>query len=201
MREQFKADKLQLEFIGKEKTYFDHYETNLEKGHGENKGRSIIIQKTILLKVFEGRIVMPGVYEFPFTIDLPINLPSSMVYCGPKRSMMRIRYSVRSAIEDISGTYKPIYDKKFVEISQAPPHLNFNVPRQGQHDIKTLFLLDRGYCRAECIFEKDVYQPNDIINVRCKVINEKCKDSVSKITLKLKRFVIATTVKNASDNK
>jgi hypothetical protein len=105
LRDTFATDKLQLEFYGEEKCYFDGYDKSYREGFGENTGKKIIFQKPILLEVFQQRKLQAGTRKFPFKIDLPGWLPSSFVYCGPKRSMMRVRYSIRAGMEDITSTF------------------------------------------------------------------------------------------------
>lgn len=61
--------------------------------------------------------------------------------------------------------------------------------------------VERGHCIAECSFEKDAYQQNEVIACNIKINNQHCKESVSKVELKLKREIAAYTVPNALDGR
>ena len=47
--------------------------------------------------------------------------------------------------------------------------------------IKSMLFMDRGMCRVECDFDKDIYQPNEVASVRCMINNGDCRDSVIKV--------------------
>ena len=109
LRAPYRSDKLELEFAGKEIAYFDPYDSNRESGMGEIKSMHIIIKTHILLYAFPDAIALPGVYTYPFSIDLPTDIPSSFLYCGMRRSLLRIRYRMKVGMLDLTNKYKPIY--------------------------------------------------------------------------------------------
>jgi len=103
LREIFYSDRIRIEFKGAEKCYFDTGDFGYHSGVGDIKGKNILKHDVYILKNFpEGRIY-PGTYEFPFSIDLPYQLPSTLIYAGIQRCLMKITYRLRAGLEDVSN--------------------------------------------------------------------------------------------------
>jgi hypothetical protein len=91
-----------MEFKGMEKTFFD---SNLDKHHGkveaDLKGKKVIHSQVITVAGFPNKQIPPGLYSYPFSIDLPYWLPSSFLHCGSQRSILKIFYSLKVGMEDL----------------------------------------------------------------------------------------------------
>lgn len=50
-----------------------------------------------------------------------------------------------------------------------------------EKDITTLFFINQGKSRADLVFEKDAYKPDEVANVICKLDNTMCEKDISEV--------------------
>jgi hypothetical protein len=86
------VDKITVELTGKEKVMWDGSDSK-QKDH-KHSGKIVI--KRIIIKIvqdityFDKGLVQPGLHKFPFTFELPPDLPSSFFYVGEKGANIQI---------------------------------------------------------------------------------------------------------------
>ena len=69
--------------------------------------------------------------------------------------------------------------------------IEMNKSVKTKQEITTLFFMNQGNSEAECVFEKDGFQPTEEIKIFCTLDNSKCGKDVSKIKVALKRHISA----------
>ncbi|CDW81409.1 UNKNOWN [Stylonychia lemnae] len=191
MRDPFTTDKIVLRFVGQEKCYFDSADKGASAhGKGDIKAKNQIHFQEIVLESFHRNELLPGAYSYPFAIDLPYWLPSSFLYCGIQRCIMKIDYFLLVGMEDYSRQFRPLFLKKLVNISQPPVMINHKVSRSISHEVKNLFFVDMGLCSASATIDKDTFQPNELVKIDMKIDNSHCNQGISKLKMTLKREVI-----------
>lgn len=80
-----------------------------------------IIKLATVVQNFPAGTVPKGSVKFPFSIDLPQDLPSTFVFAGQKDCELRITYKLRAAMVDCSpkdkAQFKPLIGKRIVVVS------------------------------------------------------------------------------------
>ncbi len=155
----FYSEKLQVMLRGKASTKFDMYDYDLSYGEGEVKGETLIHQQILNVNMFDQMRAMPGIYEYPFAIQTPTNLPSSFLYCGPQRSFMNIRYELIAGMEDSLGKFKPLLVKRLINVVEAPTSIYPGLSISQQNQIFGI-LHSKGEAAATAALDKAAYHPN-----------------------------------------
>ncbi len=62
--------------------------------------KKTLVEETIVLKKFEKLTVEPGQVSFPFSFNIPSDLPSSLFFMGVDSSRMEIQYKVIAKMEE-----------------------------------------------------------------------------------------------------
>jgi hypothetical protein len=105
-----------LEIKGKEKTKWRSHQGSGKKRHLSNHtGENVILISRSIILAFPRGEALPGQYSFPFTFSIPAQMPSSLVYFGPKHSKFTIKYKLTARMEESidssQSTMKPVIAK------------------------------------------------------------------------------------------
>ena len=91
-------------------------------------------------------------------------------------------------------TYRPLYEKKTIVVSQALNKINFNIHRKEEQAIKSLGLFKSGISKVEVTLDKDTYLTNEVVKVHVNLDNKECDESIKKVGLKFFREFTSTSV-------
>ena len=91
-------------------------------------------------------------------------------------------------------TYRPLYEKKAVVVSQTGSKINFNISRKQEQAIKSLGLFKSGSSKVEVTLDKDTYLTNEMVKVHVNLDNNECDEAIKKVTVKFFRELNATSV-------
>lgn len=139
----FPAEKFYIELTGYQRLIWDgddeRHRSSKHPGKIYVKLNTLRITQ-VLVNFSEGKMVQ-GREIFPFTIQLPENLPSSVHYVD-RNSYMRMEYKLTArmgvfSLQDSkkakkSGNngvelYQPLINKRLLVVSQPPERINFNL--------------------------------------------------------------------------
>ena len=86
---------------------------------------------------FDGNVILPGQYMFPFSFVLPSNCPASAYYTGDEKSVGYIKYKLKASFKAIDDTpVKDIKGKCHLVVRQMAPGASFNLKAREEVDIK-----------------------------------------------------------------
>mmetsp|Transcript_41019 Transcript_41019/g.30169 ORF Transcript_41019/g.30169 Transcript_41019/m.30169 type:complete len:132 (+) Transcript_41019:312-707(+) len=130
---------------------------------------------------------MPGDYAFPFSFQVPAGLPSSLIYKNNdlrEKPKAKIKYSVRTTLLGHGGEKHMSY-KKVLLIRQTPPELLHDIARTGEKEIKSFCCINQGISRLSVIFDKNIFEPNEVSKVKIQLDNKGCNIDMRNVTFKL----------------
>jgi len=185
------ANSLMIKWKGFERTFVqDTIVRQDQNGTQRRETRNIRDQKdffktALVLFSFQGRVVLPGKFSFPFSFQLPINLPSVFHYDYRELDGDLVRgaivYKVKCWLDmpgrDIKVTEKMIISEAFTKT--VVPVFTEN---------KKSFLFARGNLKMEALIEKNVFIPGETVPIKVKVVNESSK-KVEHLKAKLMRII------------
>ena len=129
----YPSDFITLELIAKEKVMWEG--TDLKNKDPKHCGKVVI--KRQIFKVVQTVFKFnngknKGMQTVRFAIPLPPELPSSILFLGPKQSRIQIMYKLRAKMEELplEGKvikYKPLINKRIVIISKPPEKITFDI--------------------------------------------------------------------------
>jgi hypothetical protein len=155
---------------GKATTKFDVYDYNLTYGEGDIKAETLVHQQILNINMFDQMRAMPGIYEYPFTIQTSANLPSSFLYCGPQRSFMNIRYELIAGMEDSLGKFKPLLVKRLINLVEAPTSIYPGLSISQRNEIFGI-LHSKGEAASSVSLGKAAYHQNEFLALTLQIIN------------------------------
>eukprot|EP00347_Sterkiella_histriomuscorum_P017271 403350027 len=197
LNEKFLAKSLELEIYGAEKIYWKTESSDGGKTDTTiHKGKLLFLSSKQNLFSFPGSEALPGQYSFPFTYQLPLKLPSSVLYYGYKHAKISQRYKVIARMQEAGYTsnqsYKPFLAKRRFNLIGTPdvvPELNKSLTMDKA--IKTFFFVKQGTSKATVTFDKNVYKSNDVARVKFDIDNRSCDKDLTKIKLQFIRTINA----------
>eukprot|EP00347_Sterkiella_histriomuscorum_P016070 403354603 len=196
---EFPGEHLTVELVGKEKVIWEGHD---KKNASPKHPGKIVMKKEILnvkqtLKKFDKLHVESGQATFPFSFELPRDLPPSLFYLGQKDAKIQITYKVIAKMEEpiINGksTFKPLVSKRLVIVSTPVEKINFNVSMKQENHIKALLFMNSGKSKADVNLDKDAYQPNETINLSINLDNSECDQDVKRAKVRFIREITAVS--------
>src|ERR1017187_7067824 len=84
-------------------------------------------------------------------------------------------------------TYRPLFSKRVVVVSQPLSKINFNISHKQDQDIKSLLFLNAGNSKVDITMDKDAYQAEEMINLHLLFNNTACDEAIKHSKVRLIR--------------
>jgi len=141
---------------------------------------------------FDGGVVPAGQFSFPFQVQVPNWLPPSFLWKYrdmDEKYKASIKYKIKAYIQDRTGRDKPIYGKRVLLINPPMPPPGQSAELHAEKNVTSCCCIDQGPVSVNCMFEKNVYFPNESVRAIVNVDSSKCTGTCEHISLKLMREV------------
>ena len=175
------ATVLNIRILGEEHTII-HHTTNetTSNGSGSNsttttrehdhyeEANSAFFNLDYPIHMFPKQIEV-GQYEFPFTINLPANLPSSIM-CRKNQSYAQVHYQITAKLQTTTGLFQQAPQKtQVLQILAAPPSgfaddSALQLPNE-RVPVTKCCCRKQGHVALAASFDKTVVRPNETIGV------------------------------------
>ena len=107
-------------------------------------------------------------YEIPFSIPLPENLPSSMLYCGDLMSVFQTQYNVVASmigLKKVAGLSLPegqlLYEAKAIPVIRAvDPPVKHTICQTTENKVTNALGMNAGSASARAQLALDVVHQN-----------------------------------------
>jgi len=126
-----------------------------------------------------GGSLPPGQYQFPFSFQLPDNIPGSFDLTQSGYSA-RVRYSLAAIL--VTNARNNLKHKTDLIVSQRPELTNYNLPASSTQKV-CMLCIPKGQCSMECNFQSDTYKPGDRAFVFCQTDNTRCSAPINTLQL------------------
>lgn len=180
------AEAIMLRLIGREHSMVHH---TIEETENDDQGEHTYTQDhydertnaffrlEYPLYLFQTQQILPGQYEFPFSIRLPTNLPSSM-RCQWGESHCSVEYIVSATLQNPSrGVFSTPKSEQLLTIYSIPPSFDgiedtsLQLPAD-EVPVNVCCCFSKGTMALQSQFDKTVVQPRDVINVQFRCENQ-----------------------------
>ena len=162
--------------------------------------KRVIVNQKIVAATTTGPL-MPGEYEFPFTIILPRGLPGSYFHSsgrGNSKTFCKVSYSLTSEIVQNRVTN----DSPVIGRTMCPMFImqrERKIPRNNEvwfihNKIKTWLFCNRGEAKTSVVLEKDSVSMSEIIGLSIATNWLESKNSVKDVMIALKRTISLMTM-------
>jgi hypothetical protein len=183
---------LLLRIVGEEEAVIYH-----EGGGHHNEQASVcFLQSEYPLHTFPNKQLPPGQYEYPFAIQLPQSLPSTMGCCKGK-SYCEVKYELVATLQrPKSGMFRPNSTaKQQLHLVSAPPlSSNSRAQQQQLHlplervTVERFCCYSKGTMALEVKVDRTMVQPHDTVTVQFRCQNQSSV-KVSMVRVQLKQII------------
>ncbi len=199
--ETIECNAIVLRIKGKEKAEWDEKRTRTE-GQGENarqveywkeydsKNKFLDMHVVVSPDAFD---CQPGQYVFPFSFQLPNNIPGSFSIAnwkhGDKRDIdAEIKYTISATIKR-AGLFTPNLKSKVLLTVCARPNVSVQ-PQSCAKSGRVMFMccIPKGNVSMEAVFDKNCYCPGELSQIMCTTRNESTVP-VNAMRVKLMRVI------------
>jgi hypothetical protein len=172
------ATVLNIRILGEENTVIHHTTTETSNRHHSTsttreedhyeQASSAFFNLDYPIHMFPKQIQV-GQYEFPFTITLPSNLPSSII-CRKRQSYAQVHYQITAKLQTTTGLFQQAPQKtQVLQIMAAPPLGSANdsalqLPTE-RVPVTKCCCRKKGHVALAASFDKTVVRPNETIGV------------------------------------
>lgn len=178
LNDKIKSPSLRMVFKGKEEATF--------QGDGVKKAKNNIIEFSETLLDPSLNLLNPGAYSFPFTIELPNDLPGTF-NAKMKRFEARIEYEVK--VELIERREFICKDKVFIIVEQVLGSNRQSILKTQTDRLVCCDCINKGTCNVSAHVDKHAYLPGETARLWMEVDNSKASKNLVSIGVILWRVI------------
>jgi len=189
----FPGNILFLKFKGKEvvhivKSFFVGTVTQ-DAIYSQNKN---LLKQEIPLKIWENaQVLQPGQYEIPFSIAIPLDVPSSFYQQGFKY-VASIYYQLEAFLQPHNKKDPKPKFKQNILIQETLKNVQDNYSKEINTNLHTMKLISKGSNKLRAAFSKNYFSAGEAVKVAVELNNSQSQLNNKKITLKLKQKLSLT---------
>mmetsp|Transcript_19759 Transcript_19759/g.18810 ORF Transcript_19759/g.18810 Transcript_19759/m.18810 type:complete len:80 (-) Transcript_19759:432-671(-) len=75
--------------------------------------------------------------------------------------------------------------KKMIVIRQTPPQYMENISNGNEKHIKSWCCINQGHSKVSAVFEKNIFEPNEVTKAQAHVDNKGCNIALTGVNFKL----------------
>lgn len=189
----FPGSELEIELKGKEKVAWTVTKRRNNRNYTQHiRDKNKLINFIAPIYSLDTEAMMPGQYNFPFSIKLPHDLPSSIYYCmnSYRRDFALVEYKIKATLKCNKDDIKNMEFSQPLIIRQQPESDSTPTSDTSTGKVyRCCCCFSNGSVTIETSTEKSIYTPTEVVKLSGHIDNSDCKKDIKKVKVQLMRHV------------